>query len=163
MRTSQTTPWYKQFWPWFLISIPLASIILSSTMIHLAITTEHSLVVDEYYKEGKGINRQITKFQEAKVRGIKTRLQFSDDSVTLTFVDGMPETGEALKLDFHHVTLESKDFVVLLTQDAEGNYRANLEHDTTGKWRITLHPLNDQWRVMHTIALPRTQAFDFNS
>lgn len=31
-------PWYKQFWPWFIIALPLSSVIASFTVLWLAIT-----------------------------------------------------------------------------------------------------------------------------
>ncbi len=50
------TPWYKQFWPWFLIAVPLITLVMGGVLLKLAISTEDSLVVDDYYKEGKAIN-----------------------------------------------------------------------------------------------------------
>ena len=39
-----TLPWYKQFWPWFLISLPLSVVIASIVTINIAITTNDGLV-----------------------------------------------------------------------------------------------------------------------
>ena len=50
------TPWYKQFWPWFLITVPVLTVIMSGFLIHFATSGEDSLVIDDYYKEGKAIN-----------------------------------------------------------------------------------------------------------
>ena len=91
-----TTPWYKQFWPWFLITIPVISMILSITMLNLALNTEDSLVIDDYYKEGRGINLELTKVQEAKVQGISTRITFNNKRVSLEFNTGAPQSAQAL-------------------------------------------------------------------
>ncbi|MFT4810576.1 MAG: hypothetical protein ACI9LX_003944, partial [Paraglaciecola sp.] len=58
--------WYKQFWPWFLIIVPLTSMVLSFTMMNLAFTGKDSMVIDDYYKEGRVINLKIKKLQQAK-------------------------------------------------------------------------------------------------
>lgn len=45
------TPWYKQFWPWFLLSLLFSSIIVSSTFAVLSIRTADGMVVQEDYYE----------------------------------------------------------------------------------------------------------------
>lgn len=154
--------WYKQFWPWFLICIPLSSLIVGSQVIRLAYDGTNSLVVDDYYKEGKSINVRLDKIENAIALNISTKLNIQFGSVTLEFVTGAPETGQALKLDFFHVTQEFKDFTVLLTRDASGIYRNNEEYPIKGKWRIRLTPLDESWKVQTRISLPQQQAFEFN-
>ncbi|MEP4889785.1 MAG: FixH family protein [Aliiglaciecola sp.] len=162
MNRSDKTPWYKQFWPWFLITIPVVSICLSVTMLNLALNTEDSLVIDDYYKEGKGINLELTKIQEAKAQGISTVLTITDNRVQLEFLSGKPNSGEALKLHFYHATLQDKDFSLLLTQDANGIYKATAEEPIKGKWKLTLSPLDEQWKIMQDKGLPQKAPFNFN-
>ena len=161
MHEPSPSAWYKQFWPWFLITIPVISIILSVTMLNLAINTENSMVVDDYYKEGKAINLQLEKVQEAKARNIVTELFTRGKNISVEFLSGRPSSGEALKLSFSHATLESKDFEVLLAQDANGIYRASMEHELTGKWNITLTPLGQEWKISQSLSFPRSQAIMF--
>jgi len=53
-------PWYKQFWPWFLISLPVTVMIVCGVIIYLSISQGNfSMVVDDYYKRGKTINAVI--------------------------------------------------------------------------------------------------------
>ena len=40
-------PWYRQFWPWFIISLPVSSVIVSMTILWLAITNPDHSVLDE--------------------------------------------------------------------------------------------------------------------
>jgi hypothetical protein len=162
MTHSPTLVWYKQFWPWFLITIPALSMVLSFSMLTLAINTDDSLVVDEYYKEGKAINLQLDKLKKAKALNINTKLSVIDNRIAIDFVTGAPASGEALHLDFYHATLESKDFNVLLTQDASGTYRAQAEMSITGKWNVTLSPLDSSWKVSQPLMFPRSDPIPFN-
>ncbi|GAB5380673.1 MAG: FixH family protein [Aliiglaciecola sp.] len=162
MKQSDSSPWYKQFWPWFLITIPLISIILSVTMLNLALNTEDSLVIDDYYKEGKAINMELSKVQEARVRNIKTELFVIDDKISLTFLTGAPESGEALELHFYHATLEKNDFTILLTRDAKGIYRATAPNVIAGKWNITLSPVDESWKIINEIVYPKSTTTSFN-
>ncbi len=88
--TDANTPWYKQFWPWFLILVPLSSMIFSLNYAKLAVTTDNDLVVDEYYKEGRVINTRLDKIELAQTLNISTFLNINGDSVALTFNSGAP-------------------------------------------------------------------------
>lgn len=162
MQEQDDKPWYKQFWPWFLICIPLSSLIVGSQVIRLATDGTNSLVVDDYYKEGKSINARLDKIENAIALNISTKLDIKSNGITLEFLSGAPTEGEALQLDFFHVTQEHKDFKVLLTRDASGIYRSNEENPIEGKWRLRLTPLDESWKVQKRISLPQATAFDFN-
>lgn len=162
MQSDTPKIWYKQFWPWFLIVVPLSSMVLSFTMMNLAFNTEDSMVIDDYYKEGRGINLQIQKLQQAKVLNIATKTQVLADSVEVTFISGAADNGEALTLDFYHSTQKFKDFSVTLLRDANGIYRAPLSSDVSGKWKLSLHPFDENWKIQKVVSLPQTNAFDLN-
>ncbi|WP_081587541.1 FixH family protein [Paraglaciecola arctica] len=154
--------WYKQFWPWFLIIVPLTSMVLSFTMMNLAFNSEDSMVIDDYYKEGRAINLKIHKLQQAELLNISTKAQVFADYVEVIFISGAPENGEALTLDFHHSTQEFKDFSVTLLRDASGTYRAPFTEGVSGKWQISLHPFDGNWKIQKVISLPQATPFDLN-
>lgn len=160
MQSDTPKIWYKQFWPWFLIIVPLTSMVLSFTMMNLAFTGEDSMVIDDYYKEGRGINLKIHKLQQAKLLNISTKTQVFSDYVEVIFITGAPENGEGLILDFHHSTQEFKDFSVTLLRDANGTYRAPFTEDASGKWQISLHPFDEGWKIQKVVSLPQTKPFD---
>ena len=161
METSDVKPWYKQFWPWFLIAIPTSSFIMAYFIVKFATNTQDSLVVDDYYKEGKAYNVNHRKVENARKLRIMTDLSVNDGQIALEFHSGIPEEGNALKLSFYHVTLAERDVSLLLTRDANGIYRGFVEQDLSGKWRVTLSPLDDSWKVQQEIGLPRADKIRF--
>ena len=161
MQFVEKSPWYKQFWPWFLIVIPLSSMVLSFTMLHLAFDSEDSIVQDDYYNEGRSINLDLHKVEQARVRNIETYLKFSADSVQIEVVQGDVGDGSALILDFFHSTQNFKDFKVTLLKDANGIYRGNIEQAIDGKWRISLHPHDNSWKIQQVVYLPQSKALLF--
>ena len=161
METSDVKPWYKQFWPWFLIAIPTSSFIMAYFIVKFATNTQDSLVVDDYYKEGKAYNVNHQKVEKARKLRIMTDLSVNDGQIALEFHSGIPEEGNALKLSFYHVTLAERDVSLLLTRDANGIYRGFVEQDLSGKWRVTLSPLDDSWTVQQEIGLPRADKIRF--
>ena len=40
-------PWYRQFWPWFIIALPASAVVASFFTLYLAISNPDQLVVDE--------------------------------------------------------------------------------------------------------------------
>lgn len=163
MSTRNSSPWYTHFWPWFLIAIPTSSFIVGGVVIYLANTTSDSLVVDDYYKEGKAINANIDKTSRAKYLNITTELQINESgSVALTFHSGIPKSGEALKLFLYHVTLENKDMESVLTRDANGIYRGSFDSSVKGKWQASLLPFNGEWKIQDTVYLPQSRPVVFN-
>jgi hypothetical protein len=162
MHPSQVKPWYKQFWPWFLIVIPLLSMTLSFNMLRLALDSEDSLVMDDHYKQGKAINLNLRKIDRAKALNLKSELLITSNEVKLLFVDSAPSSGAALTLAFYHATQDYKDISVTLLKDASGAYRAMLQQPLMGKWRVTLFPYDQDWKIQKTFSLPQQQPIQFN-
>lgn len=162
MQNNTVTPWYKQFWPWFLIAVPLSSFIVGFIMLHFATNTTDSLVVDDYYKEGKAINARLDKMKNARQMNMVTGLTVSEDGfIAVRFITGLPRSNEALKLSLYHVTLKNRDIDLLLSADANGVYRGFTEADLNGKWRVTLLPMDETWKIQQVIALPRANEIRF--
>ena len=68
----QLIPWYRQFWPWFIIALPAAAVIASFVSLWLAVTHPDPLVVteDEYRQLKSELKAQPTlKEQQATEAG----------------------------------------------------------------------------------------------
>jgi len=155
-------PWYKQFWPWFLIAVPIVTMFVGTILITLALDTKDTLVKDDYYKEGKAINLDLAKTQAARKLGIVTYLSISDSQIEVSFLSGLPEEKAALTLEFFHPTLSEKDFAVLLNYSNQTQtYLAAIDQRLSGKWRATLIPYHKEWRVQGTLALPQSNPILF--
>lgn len=148
------TPWYKQFWPWFFIVVPVITFTMGGVMLYLAISTQDSLVVDDYYKQGKAINASLARQQRARELGLRPQLHIADGSFVISLNASEAVDGQALRLTLYHTTLQARDFSLLLTRDATGQYRGYSEKNTQGKWRITLEPVDNSWKVEQQVVLP---------
>jgi len=46
------TPWYRQFWPWFIIALPASVVVASFVTLWLAISNpDHLVIEDDEYQQ----------------------------------------------------------------------------------------------------------------
>ena len=112
-----TLPWYKQFWPWFLISLPLSVVIAAIVTINIAIESDDGLVSDDYYKEGLAIHKDADRAARAAALGIAGVLIYDAETgaVTLTLEQPLQGDAAALSLRVIHPTLPNQDQSIQLT------------------------------------------------
>ncbi|MGO2076668.1 MAG: FixH family protein [Pseudoalteromonas sp.] len=156
------TPWYKNFWPWFLIFFPLAAIIGCVSLFITAIGNGPDMVVDDYYKKGKAINLELTKFDKAKALYLHGDLTVSTDKVSFKFIKGDTSNIHSLKLSFYHRTIQAYDFDTHLTPNAKGEFTAIIEPFTDGAYTVFIEPTDASWKLKENITLPNTRSIAIN-
>lgn len=52
-------PWYRQFWPWFLIVPPAVAVLAGIATLVIALKNPHHLVVEDYYRQGLLYNHKL--------------------------------------------------------------------------------------------------------
>ena len=152
-------PWFKQFWPWFLISIPFITICYCALMIYMAITTENSLVSDNYYKDGLAINQSLSMDQKAKDLQLNAELNFSESArVSLRLNGNLTETPSFLTLKLLHPTLDGQDIEIKLLPEPNGIFSTLLENPLQGRWYIDVISQDSTWRLKGEGAFPSTSS-----
>jgi len=146
--------WFKQFWPWFLIGLPMVAVVGSISLVFTAIDHQPDMVVDDYYSKGKAINNDFALINRAKELDIHAAVQ-QTESALLVRLEGV-KSNASISFSLYHSTLASRDIVTMLTADAKGEYRFESEQDLSGKWTLRIEPFDKAWRLQKTITLPRT-------
>ncbi|EGR0626453.1 FixH family protein [Vibrio cholerae] len=147
-------PWYKQFWPWFLIILPLTVVIWTVATVIVFANNSVSLVTEDYYKKGKGINIDLSKINIAKELELHATIQSEGNNVLIAFDKGQLTHHPAIQAMFAHRTLPDRDFSQLVTADAQGIYRVKLDHELQGPWFLELTPHDAQWLIQGRITFP---------
>lgn len=155
-------PWYKQFWPWFLIALPLTSVTYSFTALGLFTKNQVSLVAEDYYKKGKGINIDLSRLKIAEELGLKASIHSEGTNLLLSFTKGKLETFPSLRIVFTHRTLADKDFSQMLTADASGNYRLSLDNSLDGPWFIELESFDKKWMLQGRVNFPTSEPVELD-
>jgi hypothetical protein len=144
--TYDSLPWYRQFWPWFLIMLPASVVVAGFYTLYLANRYADDLVVDNYYKNGLAINRQLEKKQRATDLGISVQLQFSKVAVTVQMTG--PVDAAELQLLMSHPLESDRDFAVVLMRVDPGLYSGILQQSVAPRWHWTLELEHAQaWRL----------------
>lgn len=149
--------WYKQFWPWFLIALPMSAVIGSMITINIAFTDADGLVKDDYYKEGLAMNMDIARKQTAEELGIGAFVQFNLESgeLIVEMNDAAIGNHEKLMLNMIHPTRSGQDMSIELTHQQGSVFQGKLAQEPSpGKWWVRLSPLNDSWYVEGRNTLP---------
>jgi hypothetical protein len=141
-----SVPWYRQFWPWFLIALPGSVVIAALTTVVIASRHADDLVVDDYYESGLAINRQLEKRDAAHDRGYAAELFVADDSV-LVETRGIDGYGE-LRIRFSHPMEADRDFSARLRRIAPHRFAGRLETPIAAHWHWILDAGEDSdWRL----------------
>ena len=147
---TDSKPWYRQFWLWFLVSLPATVVVAGFITLYIAHQHADDLVVDDYYREGLGINQELEKKQQALALGIGATLAFTQSDakhsveVLLTGVHGQGD----LKLLLSHPFESDRDFVILLKKLAPGVYNGEFDDTITAHWHWVLdNGGTTRWRL----------------
>jgi hypothetical protein len=146
----QIHPWYREPWPWILMSGPAAVVIAGLVTAYIAVANDDPLVVDNYYKEGLAINRVLERDRAAAQGGFRAQLMFSEDHarVRVHLAAGSEALPGALTLRLVHPTRAELDRSATLTATQAGWYEGEIA-DMTGapRWRIHLESEQRDWRL----------------
>ncbi|MDR9439457.1 MAG: FixH family protein [Halomonas sp.] len=150
-------PWYKQFWPWFLIGLLASSITFSLIYLTLSIRYYDGSVGDDYYKEGLAINEQLAKQELAKTLGLEAMMR-ADDRTGDIVVDLQGERRpERLHLALIFPTDSDRDRSLSLEHVRNGRYVGMIDEPLHYRWYLQLQPSEGQdaeWRLTGEARFP---------
>lgn len=145
--TPATNPWYREPWPWLLMAGPAIVVVAGFVTLGLAIQSADGLVADDYYKEGKAINRTISRDLRAQELGYAASLTPSmDGRIVLTFAANSPDSAQ-LQLTLHHPTRAGGDHVLQLVRTTAGTYQGSLADFSKSRWGMTIEDGTRAWRL----------------
>ena len=164
------TPWYKQFWPWFILILPASVVVAGIATVIIAFQNQDSLVNDDYYKEGLAINQKLQQQQQARQWQLSAQalINLNQQEITVD-LDGNTQAvySAALVVDFIHPVNSKLDFQLTLAQVEDGQYQALLPELTSERWHLQISPANPSdrinWRLRSTANLSDSAAVQFHS
>jgi hypothetical protein len=137
-------PWYKQLWPWLLISGPATVLVAGAVTMWLAFSTADGLVADDYYKQGLAINKRLAREDAARQLGITATVALAGERIRVDLKGASPD---ALFVQMVHATRAGHDARLRLTPVAPGAYEAELAGLPRGHWRVVIEDPRGSWRI----------------
>lgn len=146
-------PWYREPWPWFLMSGPFIVIIAALVSAWIAIRSSDGLVTEDYYKQGLVAGETLARSKRAEELGIAAGMRLTDDQVQVRLTSRQGERPTALNIMLSHPTRAGIDQKSILKLSGEV-YVGKLNLPASGHWLVLVEDEAKTWRVMGSVMLP---------
>ncbi len=153
VESNEPESWKSQPYVWMLILIPLSAVVVGMIMLTLAIQSDTGLVVDDYYKKGKQINRVLARDQVATAMGLSSSIKFNQSKVEVRLkANSTLITNEQISLGLFHATRAGLDQILLLKPNDNQTYSAEYDALDLGRWHVQL--TTETWRLTGSLYVP---------
>jgi hypothetical protein len=168
-------PWYRFFWPWFIVILLTSSVVAALATVVFAVRNQDSLVDDRYNQARNAINQRLAAEANAERLGIRATLTIDEltGEVHVTLDGDLQPIPEHLKLELSHATQELHDAAVMLAKTGANRFYGQLQTAPTGRYYARLRPSDlpdparddatEQWRLQHEIRLPSRDPLSLGS
>jgi len=152
---SESQSWKREPLVWMIIAIPLSAVIMGVVMITLAIQSYSGLVVDDYYKKGKQINRVLARDKVAYELGLAAGFKLeADGSIEIRFA---PEVqiipGDKIVLELVHATMPGLDQKLIMLRNETHLLAGEINLSGKGRWNLYLQTAD--WRLTGSLQYPQ--------
>lgn len=147
--------WKQEPMVWLLIAIPFSAVVMGVVMITLAIHSYSGLVVDDYYKKGKQINRVLARDRFAYELGLAAAVRLADDGlVEVRFAPGTGVVpGKEIELSLVHATKPGLDQTLKLERSDTSLLTGKIRLKGEGRWNLYLQ--TPDWRLTGSLQYPQ--------
>ena len=139
------TRWYREPWPWLLMSGPAAVLVAGAVTMWIAFASADGLVAEDYYKQGLAINKRLAREDAARSMGLEASVAFADGKIRVELKGQAPA---AIFVHLAHATRAGYDQRLRLVPASAGVYEATLPPLAAGRWRIAIEDPQGAWRIV---------------
>lgn len=154
MQREDTDPWYRQFWPWFIMALPASAVVAGLYTVWIAMQTTDSLVVQSDSGMNVVTERNTAAEKEAARLGLGADVHINLETgavvVTVTSAANV-DLPKLLELRMRHPTMASRDASIELLRampnsSGDATWAGHFLKPPSGRLFMTLSPGNT-WRL----------------
>ena len=151
-------PWYREPWPWILMSGPLIVVVAGIITTWIAYTKGDSLVTDDYYRKGLAAQQTLASSAQAETYGLQAAMRLAGDQVRveLTARDAGFVAPASLQVTLSHPTRAGLDQTRTLVREGD-QYRGQLHLPQSGHWLLLIEDETQHWRLLGKVILPASE------
>lgn len=164
MDSSKTTLlWYREPWPWFIIAIITTTVCWGVFLLYISMRHADDVVIDDYYKVGKAINRDLRRDQVASALQLQATMYLAEkpESIRvdlsgiaeewpqqlLLYLQPAARNSEAIVIALVRRTPEAPEYQGIVAQLQAGYYRIQLEALVSPSDTNDQPPTQGAWRL----------------
>lgn len=127
MEREDTKPWYRQFWPWFIIALPASAVVAGLTTVWIAMQTTDSLVVSSDDGVRNATDRRISAERLASELDLAAFVEIDPVSGAVSAVmrsGDLRDVPATLDFELSHPAFANRDQRITLNKampDTDGN------------------------------------------
>lgn len=167
MNQTKKTPAYKEPWFWAVIGPLLVVVVVSISMAGIAILGADDRVSDDYFKQGRMINKHFVGEALAISLGVHGSLEFDFTTAEVFAQVEAKALPAELELTFSHPADAIQDMTLVMQRIGEGRYRADLPTLTGGRWYLIVGnhqaAAEDRWQVSTEVDFRRSNRALFSA
>lgn len=127
-----------RLWFWIAMTPLFVVVIVTVSMAIFAFRQADDRVIDDYYKQGRMINKRFEAEKAAMDLGVQGKINFDMASYEV-FIDlDAKVLPKKLLLTFSHPMDSAEDQTISLVPGNSGGYRADLNRHYSGRWYLIL-------------------------
>jgi len=152
---NDSSPWYREPWPWLLMAGPFTVIIAAFVTLWLAISSNDGLVAEDYYQKGLTAGETLARSHKAAALGMEAGVRLTAEGMQVRLQAAADMSFPAVVVaTLSHPTRAGLDQTSRLQRGEDGVYRGQMRLPRSGHWLMLFEDEKNNWRLMGSVKLP---------
>jgi len=158
-------PAWKETWFWLVMAPLLLVVVVSMGTVTLAFRVADDRVPDDYFKEGRMINKHFAQEQNALALDVSGQVEFDFAALQVRAELSARFLPGELHLTLSHPANAGRDTVLVLRRTGEREFRATLPQALEGRWYLVVSAADSGaqkgWRVTTEVDFEKSHTASF--